>query len=66
MKIFVICHPKLGYLAGNKSYRYWTPKLQMARKWNRRCDAEQSRIYTETDLLLNESQVHCIEFDYED
>ncbi len=40
MKIYLIEHPELGYLAGNSnSAKYFTKSIEFGRKFNRRSDA---------------------------
>ncbi len=39
MKIYLIEHPELGYLAGNSnSAKYFTKSIEFGRKFNRRSD----------------------------
>lgn len=65
MNLYIIKHPKLGYLSGNRSNgHYFTPELQMARKFNRKCDATNAKVQIMWEKwALDESSVESITFD---
>ena len=61
IKIFVIYHQELGYRTRDG---YFTPDLQMARKFNRKCDATQSWFYSQINTdFLDESEVLGIDLE---
>lgn len=65
MNLYIIKHPKLGYLAGNRSNgHYFTPDIQMSRKFNRKADATNAKVQIEWEKwALDESSVKSITFD---
>lgn len=59
IKIFVIVHPKLGYLCKDG---YYTVELQHSRKFNRKCDATQCLLHSKQNVdFLCECEVNVIE-----
>lgn len=65
MNIYIIKHPQLGYLGGNRSSgHYFTPDIQMSRKFNRKSDATNAKVQIMWEKwALDESTVEQIFFD---
>lgn len=63
MNLYIVKHPKLGYLAGNRTNgHYYTPDIQMSRKFNRKCDASNAKVQIEWEKwALDESEVISIQ-----
>lgn len=62
MNLYIIKHPKLGYLAGNRSNgHYFTPDIQMSRKFNRKADATNAKVQIRWERwALNESNIELL------
>lgn len=55
-KIWVVYHPQLKYLCGNRANSHWSADFQSSRKFNRKSDASNAKVQSQTDFI-GESEV---------